>query len=261
MVNTIWNQRASLKLISVLALPIFKGRLGILHHCISIVNYRRIRYSARPATRHLVPNKPVWIGILPELVKGFIGKIDGVIHSHNHEHQIATGISVSDLEIIIEAWDLYVESKPGSTLESTKACQNSVRLPKNSKIPTREHLLAWKMDFILECRRMGRAYNQPSNSGQSAGMGIGGTGMDANFGVGGAGMGDDVGIGGADMDAGGHGAPANLQEFYVIPDDDESSTSSDESSDSGSDHGQSAGMGVSGEGSANIQGATVPPGT
>lgn len=170
MVNTNWNQRASMKFLSVLALPIFKDRLDILHHCISMVNYRRIRYSAKPATRHLVPNKPVWIGNLPEHVKGLVGKIDEALQYHNREYKINTGISVPDLEVITEAWDLYVESKPESGLQSTKTYQKSARLPRKSAILVREEVLGWKMDYILECRMTGRAYNQPYNLGQSAGM-------------------------------------------------------------------------------------------
>ncbi|KAG4026847.1 hypothetical protein MFRU_036g00800 [Monilinia fructicola] len=285
MVNTNWNQRASMKFLSVLALPIFKDRLDILHHCISMVNYRRIRYSAKPATRHLVPNKPVWIGNLPEHVKGLVGKIDEALQYHNREYKINTGISVPDLEVITEAWDLYVESKPESGLQSTKTYQKSARLPRKSAILVREEVLGWKMDYILECRMTGRAYNQPYNLGQSAGMdgedgdgpadgmaadgmadGVA-DGMADGMGSGSLGGGSDIADddmegtslrgagtvpdmgGGRDSRGDGNRSTANVQTRLEISDNEDSSTHAEDSDDS-----QFAGTAVSDNEDANVQG-------
>ncbi|QSZ37799.1 hypothetical protein DSL72_008898 [Monilinia vaccinii-corymbosi] len=258
MVNTNWNQRASLRFIFVLTLPIFEGRLDVLHYCISMANAKRIRYCARPVTRHLIPADPVWVGPFPEHVEGFTRMIQEAVQSHYRRYDFNTDITVFDLEVLPEAWDLYVESKPELGLKTTKEYQTAIRAPTGTEIVSREEVLEWKMDWILESRRHGRPCNQPSNRFYSTGVGVGDDGGDD----GGDDVGDDDDMGGsghAGLRAG-DGSAKNVQNAFVISDDDESSNSTNEDhGNEGSSNGRSAGSQLpAGMDDADDESANIP---
>ncbi|KAI9650384.1 hypothetical protein NHQ30_000397 [Ciborinia camelliae] len=159
LVNTNWNQRVCTKLSCILTWPIFEDRLDLLQYCLLISNYHRIRYSATGSNTHMAPPKPVCPPDIPAHVTGFTDLIPTVILAHNHEWgQILEGISLFDLDLVIEAWDAYADAKGAEfDLKSSKVYQKAAKLPPGTSIASRDMVLSWKKNYILKCRGAGRS--------------------------------------------------------------------------------------------------------